>query len=163
MPCASLQQVLPARDTAGFRQEFIALTFLGSLGWIFLFKPFLPVATSTNRRFFRALPCRPFVRSSPLSTKIPSNRLGTKSSRWSSVKIPGEMSWSTLPLERALLGPHWSFFLRRLGGDLASGQQMKVIFFARKSVRLDFVSFLRKLDVTTGRFIINISHRRSRI
>lgn len=32
MPCASLLQVLPARDTAGFRQEFIALTFLGSLG-----------------------------------------------------------------------------------------------------------------------------------
>lgn len=44
MPWASLQQVLPARDTAGLRQEFIALTFLGSFGWISLLNPFLPAA-----------------------------------------------------------------------------------------------------------------------
>lgn len=52
MPCASLQQVLPARDTAGLRQEFIAPTFLGSFGWISL-QP-ISSGSASNRRFFRA-------------------------------------------------------------------------------------------------------------
>lgn len=43
-PAPPCKQVLPARDTAGLRQEFIALTFLGSFGWISLLNPFLPAA-----------------------------------------------------------------------------------------------------------------------
>lgn len=70
MPCASslLQQVLPARDTAGLRQEFIAPTFLGSFGWISLLNPFLPAAPRPVASF-KLPPSRvlPFL----LTTKIP--------------------------------------------------------------------------------------------
>lgn len=138
MPYASpLQQVLPARDTAGLRQEFIAPTFSGSPGWISLLNPFLPTTPRSRRFFFRALPCR---LSFPLTNGNFSNRLATKSSRRSSVKIPEETSPTTLPLNRTLLGSYWSFFPERLGGDLTDGQQMRVILHARKcSPRLRLV------------------------
>lgn len=142
MPCASLQQVLPARDTAGLRQEFIALTFLESFGWISLLNPFLPAAPQIVASF--ELPVSSVL--SPCHENS-SNRLDTKSSRRSSVKIPGETSRTMLPSDRTLLAPHWSFFLDRLGGDLADRQQMKVIFRARKRLTLISVSFLRKLDI----------------
>lgn len=74
MPWASLQQVLPARDTAGLRQEFIALTFLGSFGWISLLNPFLPAAPQIVASF--ELPVsvvRPPVRFRP-SVLFPSPR-----------------------------------------------------------------------------------------
>lgn len=129
MPCASLLQVLPAWDTAGLRQEFIALTFLGSFGWISLLNPFLPAAPQIVASFF---PCRPSVPRHENS----SNRLGTKSSRRSSVKIPGETSRTMLPSDRTLLALHWRFFHGRLGGDLADRQQMKVIFRSRKRLTL---------------------------
>ncbi|KYM96185.1 hypothetical protein ALC62_13237 [Cyphomyrmex costatus] len=54
-------------------------------------------------------PCRPSVPS--VCVLFPrhensSNRLGIKSSRRSSVKIPGETSSTMLPLDRTLLAPH---------------------------------------------------------
>lgn len=54
-PAPPCKQVLPARDTAGLRQEFIALTFLGSFGWISLLNPFLPAALQIVASF--GAPC----------------------------------------------------------------------------------------------------------
>lgn len=89
-PAPSLQQVLPTRDTARPRQEFIALTFLGSFGWISLLSPFPPTAPPEPSSFLRVRSsCRSSVRLSTRSSIYPyfsrrenfSSRLGTKSSR----------------------------------------------------------------------------------
>lgn len=142
MPCASLQQVLPARDTAGLRQEFIALTFLGSFGWISLPNPFLPAAPQIVASF--GLPV-----SSVLSPRHEnsSSRLDTESSRRSSVKIPGETSRTMLPSDRTLLASALKLFprtsRRRFSGPTTNEGHLS----REKASHLDFVSFLGKLDI----------------
>lgn len=103
-PAPPCKQVLPARDTAGLRQEFIALTFLGSFGWISLLNPFLPAALQIVASF--GAPCVVLSPLPPPSPEIPRtdsapNRHDDHRSRY-----PGETSRAMLPSDRTLLAPH---------------------------------------------------------
>lgn len=134
MPCASslLQQVLPARDTAELRQEFIAPTFLGSFGWISLLNPFLPPAPRPVASF--KLPPLAYFPS-------PSSRRFREQARHQIVTmIIGqdiqrddiECAGDDVVDESDGFRVRIEAFFERLRGDLADRQQMEVIFRARK-------------------------------
>lgn len=110
---------LPAAGTAGerYRRAPTGVYRSNILGKLRMDFPPQPISSgsASNRRFFRAsrrVVVRPSVRFAPsvLSPRHEnsSNRpyLGTKSSRRSSVKIPGETSRTMLPPDRTLLAPH---------------------------------------------------------
>lgn len=136
MPCASslLQQVLPARDTAGLRQEFIAPTFLGSFGWISLLNPFLPAAPRPSSLLSSFHPPAYFPSSSP--------RRFREQARHQIVTMIIGQDIRRDDVERAddndVVDESDGFrvrieaFFGCPGGDLADRQQIEVIFRARK-------------------------------
>lgn len=141
MPCASLLQVLPARDTAGLRQEFIALTFLGSFGWISLLNPFLPAAPQIVASF-----------GLPVSSVRPSPRKFLEQTRHQIVTtIIGQDTRRTVADDVTVGSDAFSSALKlfpRTSRRRFSGPTTNEGHLSReKASHLDFVSFLRKLDV----------------
>jgi len=140
MPCASLQQVLPARDT-GLRQEFIALTFLGSFGWISLLNPFLPAAPQIVASFELPVSVCPFPSSrnflEQTRHQIVTTIIGQDTQRNADDVTVGSDAFSSA----LKLFPRTS--RRRFSRPTTNEGHLS----CEKASHLDFISFFQKLDI----------------